>query len=107
MNQHSLFIVPGQNKTWFDAQADALGNSGVAISALALSATGNEPGTHGWCAVKLSAATEQAVTDLLAENPDKAAQIWWTKYDLSANPTHPQTQLVARGLKVISKPLPQ
>jgi len=44
---------------------------------------------------------------LLAENPDKAAQIWWTKYDLSANPTHPQTQLVARGLKVISKPFPK
>jgi len=104
---HSLFIIAEVVKDWFNQQAEALGNNGVAIGALTLSATGNEPGTHGWCAVKLSAATEQAVTDLLAANPDKAAQIWWTKYDLSANPTHPQTQLVARGLKVISKPFPQ
>jgi len=104
---HSLFLIAAGVKDWFNQQGEALGNNGVAIGALTLSATGNEPGTHGWCAVKLSAATEQAVTDLLAANPDKAAQIWWTKYDLSANPTHPQTQLVARGLKVISKPFPQ
>jgi hypothetical protein len=103
---HSLFIITAGVKDWFNQQAEALGNNGVAVASLALSASGNEPGTHGWCAVKLSAATEQAVTDLLNANPDKAAQIWWTQYDLSANPTHPQTQLVARGLKVISKPLP-
>ena len=105
MNQHSLFIVPAQHKAWFDDQANALGNDGPAL-VLALSENGQEPATHGWCAVKLSAATEQAVTNLLNANPDKAAQIWWTQYDLSANPTHPQTQLAARGLKVISKPLP-
>ncbi len=104
---HSLFIIAAAVKDWFNQQADALGNNGVAVSQLTLSANGNEPGEFGWCAVKLSAATEQAVTDLLASNPDKAAQIWWTKYDLSANPTHPQAQLVARGLKVISKPIPQ
>lgn len=104
---HSLFIIAAEVKDWFNQQAEALGNNGVAVSELALSSTGNEPGTRGWCAVKLSAATEQAVTNLLNANPDKAAQIWWTQYDLSANPTHPQTQLVARGLKVISKPFPQ
>ncbi len=103
---HSLFIVAAEVKDWFNQQAEALGNNGVAVVALTLSATGNDPGTHGWCAVKLSAATEQAVTNLLNANPDKAAQIWWTQYDLSANPTHPQAQLVARGLKAISKPLP-
>lgn len=104
---HSLFIISAEVKDWFNARAQELGNNGIAVASLALSASGNEPGTHGWCAVKLSSATEQAVTDLLAANPDKAAQIWWTKYDLAASPTHPQTQLVARGLKVISKPFPQ
>jgi len=104
---HSLFIISAEVKDWFNARAQELGNNGIAVASLTLSASGNEPGEFGWCAVKLSAATEQAVTDLLAANPDKAAQIWWTKYDLSANPTHPQTQLVARGLKVISKPFPQ
>jgi len=104
---HSLFIIAAEVKDWFNHQAEALGNNGIAVGTLNLSATGNEPATHGWCAVKLSAATEQAVTDLLAANPDKAAQIWWTKYDLASNPTHPQAQLVARGLKVISKPFPQ
>jgi len=104
---HSLFIIALEVRDWFNQQAEALGNNGNAVGTLNLSATGNEPATHGWCAVKLSAATEQAVTDLLAANPDKAAQIWWTKYDLASNPTHPQAQLVARGLKVISKPFPQ
>ena len=104
---HSLFIIAAGVKDWFNQQSESLGNNGVAVASLTLSSTGNEPGTHGWCAVKLSAATEQAVTDLLAANPDKAAQIWWTKYDLASNPTHPQTQLLARGLKVISKPFPQ
>lgn len=104
---HSLFIIADGVRVWFNQRAESLGNNGVAVNVLTLSASGNEPATHGWCAVKLSAATEQAVTDLLAANPDKAAQIWWTKYDLSENPNHPQTQLVARGLKVISKPFPQ
>jgi hypothetical protein len=103
---HSLFIVQAAVRDWFNQQAEALGNNGVAVGALTLSASGNEPGTHGWCAVQLSPEKEQAVQALLDANPDKAAQVWWTQYDLSANPTHPQTQLVARGLKVISKPLP-
>ena len=103
---HSLFIIAAEVCDWFNQQAEALGNNGVAVAALTLSASGNEPGTHGWCAVQLSAEKEQAVQALLDANPEKAALIDWTKYDLATNPTYPQMQLVARGLKVISKPLP-
>jgi len=103
---HSLFIIAAEVKDWFNQQAESLGNNGVAVAALTLSASGNEPGTHGWCAVQLSAEKEQAVQALLDANPEKAALIDWTKYDLATNPTYPQMQLVARGLKVISKPLP-
>jgi hypothetical protein len=103
---HSLFIIAAEVCDWFNQQAESLGNNGVAVAALTLSATGNEPGTHGWCAVQLSLEKEQAVQALLDANPDKAALIDWTKYDLATNPTYPQMQLVARGLKVISKLLP-
>jgi len=102
---HSLFIIAG-DPSWFNQQAEALGNNGVAVGALTLSASGNEPGTHGWCAVQLSTEKEQAVTDLLAANPDKAPSIDWTKYDLATQPNFPQQRLVQRGLKVIQKPFP-
>jgi len=103
---HSLFIIAAVVKDWFNQQAEALGNNGVAIGALTLSATGNEPGTHGWCAVQLSLEKEQAVADLLAANPDKAPSIDWTKYDLATQPNWPQQRLAVLGLKVIQKPFP-
>ena len=103
---HSLFIIAAEVKDWFNQQAESLGNNGVAVGALTLSASGNEPGTHGWCAVQLSTEKEQAVTDLLAANPDKAPSIDWTKYDLATQPNLPQQRLVQRGLKVIQKPIP-
>ena len=103
---HSLFIIAAEVRDWFNQQADTLGNNGVAVGALTLSATGNEPGTHGWCAVQLSPEKEQEVADLLAANPDKATSIDWTKYDLATQPNLPQQRLVQRGLKVIQKPLP-
>jgi hypothetical protein len=103
---HSLFIIAAEVKDWFNQQAEALGNNGVAIGALTLSASGNEPGTHGWCAVQLSPEKEQEVADLLAANPDKAPSIDWTKYDLTTQPGFPQQRLAVRGLKVIQKPFP-
>jgi len=103
---HSLFIIAAEVRDWFNQQADTLGNNGVAVGALTLSATGNEPGTHGWCAVQLSPEKEQEVADLLAANPDKATSIDWTKYDLATQPNLPQQRLVQRGLKVIQKPFP-
>jgi hypothetical protein len=103
---HSLFIIAAEVKDWFNQQAESFGNNGVAVAALTLSSTGNEPGTHGWCAVSLSAATEQAVTDLLAANPGKSPSIDWSKYDLTTQPGFPQQRLVQRGLKVIQKPFP-
>ena len=103
---HSLFIIAAAVRDWFNQQAESLGNNGVAVSALTLSATGNEPGTHGWCAVQLSPEKEQAVQELLDANPDKAPSIDWTKYDLATQPNFPQQRLVQRGLKVIQKPFP-
>ena len=103
---HSLFIIAAEVRDWFNQQAESLGNNGVAVGALTLSATGNEPGTHGWCAVQLSPEKEQEVANLLAANPDKATGIDWTKYDLTTQPGFPQQRLVQRGLKVIQKPFP-
>jgi hypothetical protein len=103
---HSLFLIAAGVKDWFNQQAEALGNNGVAIGALTLSATGNEPGEYGWCAVQLSPEKEQAVQALLDANPDKAPSIDWTKYDLATQPGFPQQRLVQRGLKVIQKPFP-
>jgi len=103
---HSLFIITAAVQTWFNEQAIALGNNGVAVGAPTLSATGNEPGTHGWCAVQLSPEKEQEVANLLAANPDKATSIDWSKYDLATQPGFPQQRLVQRGLKVIQKPFP-
>lgn len=103
---HSLFIITAGVKDWFNQQAEALGNNGVAVASLALSASGNEPGTHGWCAVQLSLEKEQSVQALLDANPDKATSIDWTKYDLATQPDFPQQRLAVRGLKVIQKPFP-
>jgi len=95
---HSLFIVPAISKTWFDNQASALGNSGSAL-VLALSANGQEPATHGWCAVKLSAENDAAVAALMAANPDKG--IVWRKYDVGSQPDYPDAVLAELGLKRI------
>lgn len=103
---HSLFIVTTAVAGWFNFQADAMGNNGLAIGDICLSATGTTPGTHGWCAVSLSAAQETAVTDLLAANPDKASGINWTRYDQGTDPSWPQKQLVVRGLKLIQGKFP-
>jgi hypothetical protein len=97
---HSLFIVSAISKTWFDDQASALGNGGSAL-VLALSANGQEPATHGWCAVKLSEANDVAVAALIAENPDK--EIVWRKYDVGSQPGYPDTVLAELGLKRIVK----
>ena len=103
MNQHSLFIVPGQNKTWFDEQANALGNDGPAL-VLALSPTGQEPATHGWCGVTLSAAKEAEVQALLAANPERAVD--WTRYDLGTDPGWPDQRAAELGLQRIQTPFP-
>jgi len=103
---HSLFIIAAEVKDWFNQQADTLGNNGIAVAALTLSATGNEPGEYGWCAVQLSPEKEQEVANLLAANPDKATGIDWSRYDLTTQPGFPQQRLVQRGLKVIQKPIP-
>ncbi len=100
MNQHSLFIVPAQHKAWFDAQADALGNDGPAL-VMVLSHSGQEPATHGWCAVKLSEANDAAVAALMTANPDK--EIVWRKYDVGSQPGYPDEVLAELGLKRIVK----
>jgi hypothetical protein len=100
---HSLFIVPAQHAGWFDDQADALGNNGPAL-VLALSANGQEPATHGWCAVTLSAEKEAEVQALIDANPDK--QVDWTRYDLGANPGWPDQRAAQLGLERISTPFP-
>jgi hypothetical protein len=102
MSQHSLFIVSAANKTWFDAQANLLGNDGPAL-VLALSANGQEPATHGWCAVKLSAENDAAVSALMDANPDKG--VVWRKYDVGLQPGHPDTVLAELGLQRIVKPM--
>jgi len=103
---HSLFIVAATVKDWFNEQALALGNNGPAIGTLSLSASGTAPATHGWCAVSLSVEQEAAVTELLTANPDKAPAINWTRYDLNQDPSWPQKQLVALGLKIILSGFP-
>lgn len=98
---HSLFIVDKSIKTWFNEQAELFGNNGPAIAQITLSADGSEPGTHGWCAVKLSSEKSQAIAELLSNNADKASLIDWTQYDLSITPNHPQQRLTELGLKLI------
>ncbi len=104
--QHSLFIVQKSVKDWFNQQADAMGNDGLAISDLCLSKSGNEPGSHGWCGVALSDTAKAEVEALLAANPKEAKGIDWTQYDLGTNPEWPQTRLGQTGLKLIVKPFP-
>lgn len=102
---HSLFIIAAAVRDWFNQQAEALGNGGVAVSSLDLSANGTNPGTHGWCAVQLSVEKEQAVQALLDANPDEAAMIDWTRYNLKTLPGWPQTRLVDINLKLIEPQL--
>ena len=96
----SLFICPVENADWFNAQANALGNGGSAL-VLALSVNGQEPATHGWCAVKLSEASDAAVTALMTANPDKG--VVWRKYDVGSQPGYPDNVLAELGLKRIVK----
>lgn len=96
----SLFICPVAHAAWFNNQANALGNGGAAL-VLALSANGQEPATHGWCAVKLSEANDAAVEALMAANPDMG--IVWRKYDAGSQPGYPDTVLAELGLKRIVK----
>jgi len=103
MNQHSLFIVPAQHKTWFDDQANALGNDGPAL-VLALSENGQEPATHGWCAVSLSAEKEAEVQALLDAYPEMGVD--WTRYDLGTDPGWPDQRAAELGLQRIQTPLP-
>lgn len=100
---HSLFIIAG-DPSWFNQQAEALGNNGVAVGALTLSATGNEPGTHGWCAVTLSAAKEAEVQALLDAYPEM--QVDWTRYDLGTDPGWPDQRAAQLGLQRIQTPFP-
>jgi len=100
MSNHSLFVCPAENAPWFDEQANAMGNGGAGL-VLALSYNGQEPATHGWCAVKLSEANDAAVAALMAANPDK--EIVWRKYDVGSQPGYPDTVLAELGLKRIVK----
>lgn len=97
---HSLFIVSAISKVWFDDQASALGNGGSAL-VLDLSANGQEPATHGWCAVKLSEANDAAVAALMTANPDKG--IVWRKYDVGSQPGYPDGVLAEFGLQRIKR----
>lgn len=96
----SLFICPVENADWFNAQANALGNSGSAL-VLALSVNGQEPATHGWCAVKLSEANDAAVAALMDANQDK--EIVWRKYDVGSQPGYPDEVLAELGLQRIQR----
>jgi len=98
----SLFICPATNANWFNDQADALGNGGSAL-VLALSVNGQEPATHGWCAVKLSEANDAAVAALMAANHNKG--IVWRKYDVGSQPGYPDAVLAELGLKRIVRQL--
>ena len=102
MSQHSLFIVPAQHKTWFDQQAEALGNGGPAL-VLALSPSGQAPATHGWCAVSLSAEKEAEVQALLDAYPEM--QVDWTRYDLGTDPGWPDQRAAQLGLQRIKNTL--
>ena len=99
---HSLFIVPVSAADWFNEQAIALGNGGPAL-VLALSRNGQEPATHGWCAVKLSAENEALVQQLMVENPDK--NVIWRQYDLGVQVDFVSNVLIDERLKVISREL--
>ena len=100
---HSLFIIAADVRDWFNQQAEALGNNGVAVSALTLSATGNEPATHGWCGVSLSLEKETQVQALIDANPSMS--VVWRKYDIGAQPNYPDVVLQELGLKRIVTPM--
>jgi hypothetical protein len=101
---HSLFIISAAVRDWFNQQAESLGNNGVAVVSLTLSASGNEPGTHGWCAVSLSAAKEAEVQALLDAYPEM--QVDWTRYDLGTDPGWPDQRAGELGLQRIQTPFP-
>jgi hypothetical protein len=98
---HSLFIAPANSEQWFNAQADILGNNGPAL-VMALSANGQEPATHGWCAITLAKNTETMVQALLDANPDK--EVVWSLYDQINDSDFPRRQIDRLGLKLIQIP---
>ena len=101
---HSLFIISAAVKDWFNQQAEAMGNNGAAVSALALSASGNAPATHGWCGVTLSAAKEAEVQALIDAHPEM--DVDWTRYDLGTDPGWPDQRAAELGLQRIQTPFP-
>jgi len=101
--KHSLFIVAAENETWFNAQAEILGNGGPAL-VMALSINGQKPAEYGWCGVQLDAAQETEVQAIIAANPGK--QVDWTRYDLRQNPTWPDQRAAQLNLQRIKTPLP-
>ena len=100
---HSLFIVHKDDAAWFEARARELGNDGPAL-VMALSATGQEPATHGWCGVSLSAAKEAEVQALIDAHPEM--DVDWTRYDLGTNPGWPDQRAAQLGLQRIQTPFP-
>lgn len=99
---HSLFIVAADVKDWFNQQAETLGNNGIAVALLTLSATGQEPATHGWCGVSLSAAKEAQVQALLDAYPEM--DVDWTRYNLSTDAGWPDQRAAELGLQRIQTP---
>lgn len=97
---HSLFIAPAASESWFNTQAEALGNNGTAL-VMCLSRDGQEPATHGWCGVTLSGAKEEAVRALLAKN--KWRNIVWHTY---TDPAFPEQLLTTINLKLIQPDVP-
>jgi hypothetical protein len=100
---HSLFIISAEVKDWFNARAQELGNNGIAVASLALSASGNEPGTHGWCGVALIAEKEAQVKALIDANPGLGVD--WTRYDLGTDPGWPDQRAAQLGLQRIKNTL--
>lgn len=96
--EHSLFIAPAASAAWFNVAAEQLGNGGSAL-VMALSATGSEPATHGWCAVRLSPEKQEQVRALLEANPDK--HVVWRPYSITKDPGFPDSVLQQLGLKRI------
>lgn len=94
--EHSLFIAPAASEAWFNSAAEQLGNGGAAL-VMALSATGKEPATHGWCAVRLSPEKQEQVRALLEANPDK--DVVWRPYSITEDPSFPDSVLQELGLK--------
>lgn len=102
---HSLFIIHKSIRDWFNAQAEAMGNDGIACAEPCLSVSGTEPGTHCWCAVQLSAEQEAGVKAVLDANPSEAVKTDWTRYEIGTEPDRPNRRLGELELKLIQPKL--